>query len=112
MPPTKRDYCIASFGHTRCPSVPPRWRLLTFSSGRLPPHAPNDSRGIVVMRDWGGIHERVFVQSLAPLMWLGHVHALGPQYREVTRSFAVLSTGVSDLEEFYSHLDFKLVFEV
>ena len=55
--------------------------------------------------------DRPIVQPLTPLLWLGHVHARKPQYRKVTRLFAALSTGILELEEFYSHLDFKLVSE-
>ena len=51
------------------------------------------------------------VQPLTPLLWLGGLHAPKSQYEEVTRLFASLSTGIQELEEFYSGVDFKLVSE-
>ena len=55
--------------------------------------------------------DKPIIQPLTPLLWLGHMHARKPQYREVTRLFAALSTGILELEKFYSHLDFKFVSE-
>jgi len=68
---------------------------------------------LVLMGSWLCVLGAVFtdkpiIQPLTPLLWLGHVHAHGPQYREVTRLFAVLSASISELEEFYSNLDFNV----
>ena len=55
--------------------------------------------------------DKPIIQPLTPLLWLGNLHARKPRYEEVTRLFAALSTGIQELEEFYSQVDFKLVSE-
>ena len=55
--------------------------------------------------------DKPIVQPLTPLLWLGSLHARKAQYEEVTRLFASLSTGIQELEEFYSGVDFKVVSE-
>ena len=71
---------------------------------------------LVLMGPWLCVLGAVFtdksiIQPLTPLLWLGHMHARKPQYREVTRLFAALSTGILEREEFYFHLNFKLISE-
>ena len=55
--------------------------------------------------------DKPIVQPLTPLLWLGTLHARKTQYEEITRLFASLSTGIQELEEFYSGVDFQLVSE-
>ena len=55
--------------------------------------------------------DRPIVQPLTPLLWLGHVHARRQQYQEVAKLFAALSMGISELEVFYSGVDFNVVSE-
>ena len=71
---------------------------------------------LVLMGSWLFVLGAVFtnsstVQPLTPLLWLGDMHGWIPQYAEVTRIFAVLSMDISELEEFYSHLDLALISE-
>lgn len=46
--------------------------------------------------------DKPIVQPLTPLLWLGRLHARKQQYKEITRLFATLSTGISELDEFYA----------
>jgi len=55
--------------------------------------------------------DKHIVQPLTPLLWLGHVHARKPQYREVTKLFAALLMGISELEVFYSALNLAVASE-
>lgn len=55
--------------------------------------------------------DRPIVQPLTPLLWLGHVHTRRQQYQEIAKLFAALLMGISELEVFYSGVDFNVVSE-
>jgi len=111
MQPTKLDYCIASFGRSRrYPISLPLGHLPTSPSGfqnqcQLLPHIPIGSHGIMVVRARRGVHRQAY--RPAP----DSAAVARPQYREVTKLFAALRMGISELEVFYSGLDFAIASE-
>jgi hypothetical protein len=65
------------------------------------------------MRAWRNFHQQTHRSAtLTPLLWLGRMHAHRSQYQEVTRLFAALSMGVSELVDFYHTLDFTLTLPI
>jgi len=119
--PTKLDYCIAMVAKEGIP-------LVSLRPIHLPAHQDSQNRAsscptfllalrIMVVRAWRGVHRQAYdrsvpsAQPLTPLLWLDHVHARKPQYMEVTRLFAALSIGISELEAFYSDLNFDVFSE-
>ena len=99
------------------------YHLSLFGPFDLPAHQDSQRRAsccptflLALMGSWLCVLGAVFtdkpiVQPLTPLLWLGHAHARKPQYREVTRLFAALSMGISELEAFYSDINFGVVSE-
>jgi hypothetical protein len=55
--------------------------------------------------------DKPIVQPLTPFVWLGCVHARKRQHKEVSKLFAALLMGISELEGFYSKLDLEVVSE-
>jgi len=123
MPSTKLDYCIARFGRKRRYTARPPSGHSTYQPTRIlkavPAAAPTFLLAFMGSRSCmpGAVFtdkpivQTLSAQPLTPLLWLDRVHTRKLQYREVTRLFAALSIGTSELEAFYSDLDFGVVSE-